>query len=81
MLQQPTKEKLYALRLHGMIEAIERQEQDEEAREAQLPRSPGAADRSAVALAREPGVDATSKSFALAGRCAWRTSTIAWNGG
>ena len=33
MLQQPTKEKLYALRLHGMIEAIERQEQDEAARE------------------------------------------------
>src|SRR5260370_17347682 len=32
MLQQPTKEKLHALRLHGMIEAIERQEQDEEAR-------------------------------------------------
>ena len=31
MLQQPTKEKLYALRLHGMIEAIERQEQDEAA--------------------------------------------------
>ena len=33
MLQQPTKEKLHALRLHGMIEAIERQEQDETARE------------------------------------------------
>ena len=33
MLQQPTKEKLHALRLHGMIEAIERQEQDEAARE------------------------------------------------
>jgi DNA replication protein DnaC len=33
MLQQSTKEKLYALRLHGMIEAIERQEQDEAARE------------------------------------------------
>src|SRR5262249_47323884 len=32
MLQQPTKEKLHTLRLHGMIEAIERQEQDEEAR-------------------------------------------------
>src|SRR5260370_16588288 len=32
MLQQPTKEKLHALRLHGMIEAIERQEQDEAAR-------------------------------------------------
>jgi len=32
MLQQPTKEKLHALRLHGMIEAIELQEQDEEAR-------------------------------------------------
>src|SRR5256885_6250757 len=32
MLQQPTKEKLHALRLHGMIEAIEGQEQDEEAR-------------------------------------------------
>jgi hypothetical protein len=32
MLQQSTKEKLHALRLHGMIEAIERQEQDEEAR-------------------------------------------------
>ena len=33
MLQQPTKEKLYALKLQGMIEAIERQEQDEAARE------------------------------------------------
>ena len=33
MLQQPTKEKLYALRLHGMIEAIERQEQEEAVRE------------------------------------------------
>ena len=33
MLQQPTKEKLHALRLHGMIEAIERQEQDEAAGE------------------------------------------------
>ena len=33
MLQQPTKEKLHALRLHGMIEAIERQEQDEAVRE------------------------------------------------
>ena len=33
MLQQPTKEKLHALRLHGMIEAIEQQEQDEAARE------------------------------------------------
>ena len=33
MLQQPMKEKLHALRLHGMIEAIERQEQDEAARE------------------------------------------------
>jgi hypothetical protein len=32
MLQQLTKEKLHALRLHGMIEAIERQEQDEAAR-------------------------------------------------
>ena len=26
MLQQPTKEKLYALRLHGMIEGIEQRE-------------------------------------------------------
>jgi len=33
MLQQPTKEKLHALRLHGMIDAIERQEQDEAVRE------------------------------------------------
>src|SRR5712692_6357870 len=33
MLQQPTKEKLHALRLHGRIEALERQEQDEAARE------------------------------------------------
>ena len=33
MLQQPMKEKLYALRLQGMIEAIERQEQDDAARE------------------------------------------------
>ena len=33
MLQQPMKEKLHALRLHGMIEGIHRQEQDEAARE------------------------------------------------
>jgi DNA replication protein DnaC len=33
MLQQPMKEKLHALRLHGMIEAIEGQEQNEAARE------------------------------------------------
>src|SRR5260370_30576247 len=32
MGKKPTKEKLHALRLHGMIEAIERQEQDEAAR-------------------------------------------------
>jgi len=33
MLQQPMKEKLYALKLQGMIEAIEHQEQDDAARE------------------------------------------------
>src|ERR1700682_5662753 len=33
MLQQPMKEKLHALRLHGMIEAIAWQEQDETTRE------------------------------------------------
>jgi hypothetical protein len=33
MLQQPMKEKLYALKLQGMIEALERQQQDEAARE------------------------------------------------
>src|SRR5467141_5364645 len=33
MLQQPMMEKLHALKLQGMIEAIERQEQDEAARE------------------------------------------------
>src|SRR6516162_2490146 len=33
MLQQPLKEKLYALRLHGMLEVLERQEQDDAARE------------------------------------------------
>jgi DNA replication protein DnaC len=33
MLQQPMKEKLYALKLQGMIEALEHQEQDEAARE------------------------------------------------
>ena len=32
MLQQPMKEKLHALRLHGMIEAIAWQEQDETTR-------------------------------------------------
>jgi hypothetical protein len=29
MLQQPMKEKLHALKLQGMIEALEHQEQDE----------------------------------------------------
>src|SRR5437879_197948 len=33
MLQQPMKEKLHALKLQGMIEALEHQEQDEATRE------------------------------------------------
>jgi hypothetical protein len=33
MLQQPMMEKLHALKLQGLIEALERQEQDEAARE------------------------------------------------
>ena len=33
MLQQPMKEKLYALKLQGMAQALEHQEQDEAARE------------------------------------------------
>jgi DNA replication protein DnaC len=33
MLQQPMKEKLQALKLQGMLEALERQEQEEDARE------------------------------------------------
>ena len=34
MLQQPMKEKLYALKLQGMIQALEHQEQDETAQES-----------------------------------------------
>src|ERR1700730_948670 len=33
MLQQPMMEKLHALKLQGLLEALERQEQDESARE------------------------------------------------
>jgi len=33
MLQQPMMEKLYALKLQGLLEALERQEQDESVRE------------------------------------------------
>jgi hypothetical protein len=33
MLQQPMMEKLHALKLQGLLEALERQEQDETARE------------------------------------------------
>src|SRR4249919_180786 len=33
MLQQPMKEKLYALKLQGMVQALEHQEQDEAVRE------------------------------------------------
>ncbi len=33
MLQQPMKEKLYALKLQGMVEALEHQEQEEATRE------------------------------------------------
>ena len=36
MLQQPMKEKLYALKLQGMAQALEHQEQDEAARELSL---------------------------------------------
>jgi len=67
MLQQPMKEKLHALRLHGMIEALQWQEQDEATRALSFPRPPGTANRPAVELAREPGIDAASKSFALTG--------------
>src|SRR6202162_1176991 len=36
MLQQPMKEKLYALKLQGMIAALEHREQDEGARDVSL---------------------------------------------
>ena len=77
MLQQPMKEKLYALKLQGMIEALEHQEQDEAARELSFLDRLALARRSAVELASEPGPHADeSLRLAYGELPASRTSTI-----
>ena len=77
MLQQPMKEKLHALKLQGMIEALEHQEQDEATRELSF------LDRLALLVdqqwnwRREPGPDADeSLPLAYGERPASKTSTI-----
>ena len=53
MLMQPTLEKLYSMKLMGMVEAIRRQMEDPESRTAQLRRTTGHAGGSAMGLASE----------------------------
>ena len=67
MLQQPMMEKLLCSQAARDDRSLEQQEQDEAARGAELSRSLGAAGRSAVELAAEPGFDAAAASLALAG--------------
>ena len=63
MLQEPMMEKLLAMRLHGMADALKAQEQDPAARELSFLERLGAAGRSTVELARE------SSSGAAAAHC------------
>ena len=61
MLNQPMIEKLLAMRLHGMVEALKTQEQDRSGPRAEFPRTTLPAGRSAMELAREPGAGATTE--------------------
>ena len=80
MLQQPMMEKLHAMRLQGMVEALKTQEQDPAARELSfLERLALLVDqqwnwRENQALARR------LKAAKLRGPPAWKTSTIALRG-
>ena len=51
MLTQPMMEKLTAMRLHGMVEALQSQQQDRAATETELCGAAGNAGRSAMELA------------------------------
>ena len=55
MLKQPMIEKLLAMRLLGMVEALKAQEQDPAARELSFLERLGPVGGSAVELARESG--------------------------
>ena len=48
------------MRLHGMADALKTQEQDPAARRTELPGAPGAAGRSPMELAPEPGAGTTT---------------------
>ena len=60
MLQEPMMEKLLAMRLHGMADALKTQEQDPAARELSFLERLGATGRSPVELASEPGAGAAT---------------------
>ena len=61
MLKQPMIEKLLAMRLHGMVEALKTQEQDPAARELSFLERLGPAGGSTVELARESGARAAAE--------------------
>ena len=83
MLNQPMVEKLLAMRLHGMVDALKAQEQDRTRERVEFPGTTLAADRSAMELARESGVGAKTESGQAAGsglRGGYRLSRRPWPG-
>jgi len=68
MLQEPMMEKLNAMRLLGMVDALKTQEQDPAARETELPGTARHAGGSAVDLARESGAGAAIARSQVEGR-------------
>ena len=80
MLQEPMMEKLTAMRLLGMVDALKTQEQDPAARELRFLGTAWAAGGSAVDLARESGPGSAIACRQVEGRLRWKTSTIALRG-
>jgi len=60
MLQEPMMQKLLAMRLHGMVDALKAQEQDTETRELSFLERLALAGRSPVELAPKPSTGAAT---------------------
>ena len=68
MLQEPMMEKLTAMRLLGMVDALKAQEQDPAVARTELPGTARPAGGSAVELARESGAGAAAAGRQAEGR-------------
>ena len=81
MLQEPMMEKLTAMRLLGMVDALEGAGAGSGRARAELPGTARPAGRSAMDLARESGAGAAAACRQAEGQPAWKTSTIALRAG